>query len=44
MNVLVCFAIQTTAHTGFSGMGMVEWNTGMVDYWNTGTVEYWNDD
>ncbi len=28
----------------FSGMGMVEWNTGMVDYWTTGTMEYWNDD
>ncbi len=30
-----------TGVSRFSGMGMVEWNTGMVDYWNTGT---WNDD
>ena len=23
----------------FSGMGMVEWNTGIVEYWNGGILE-----
>ncbi len=27
----------------FGGMGMVEWNTGMVEYWNSGILKI-NDD